>query len=230
MTTQTSTIPERSDYERDVLALMTIPRKWVAFETDLFASKWFDYRYLHPVEATYLYAKAWEASWRRAFSRVIDDAKAPYVKCYKSHDVFDLKGTVLTGLWRGRQVADAIGMPYQAFCDLTFEETLRFWQRSHLPRPTQTYASRLIEPVVAKWEELQGARLYVGEHERFKNANYANTEIQNAHHEWLFDQAFRRGSCHSVLADFIWGRELLPEQKVLNRLGKERFEQVLRFK
>ena len=210
----------------DALAFLTIPRKWIDFDTELYATKWFDYRFLHPVEATYKYAEAYEKAWRASFARVLDERRAPYVKIFKSKDVFDLKGAVLTGLWRGRQIADAIGIPYEDYTSLAMEETLRFWQRTHLPRPAQIYSEQVIERVLDRWEKLQEAKLYYSRLDNYKCRQYSGAKSQNDHHEWLFAQAEKRGNADRVICNFLKD-DLLPQSKIEFRYGPERSERIL---
>lgn len=222
--------------EEDRLIDKYIDKKYWAIEASLYKSKWFDYRFLSPVKATRLYARVYQAEYKNMYRRYFDSHAAAYVKAIKYPDIFDYarekkaNKSVLTGLWRGRQFADALGMPYQTFIENAFDLTLRHWPHSFKPLPTNLYAEFVIEKMVDLWAEIQLTDDFVAEDERYTNAWYIGTREQNDHHEWLFARADRMGNKVERLADFV-SRDLLPVEKVLSRLSAEEadeFQQIVR--
>lgn len=221
--------------EEDRLIDKYISQKFLAIEASLYTSKWFDYRFMSPVKATRLYAKTYQTEYRHMYRRYFDSRTAAYVKPIKFADIFDYareknaNKSVLTGLWRGRQFADALGMPYQTFIENAFDIALRHWPHSFKPLPQNLYAEFVIEKMVDLWSELQLTGDFIAEDERYTNAWYIGTREQNDHHEWLFSRAERLGSRVERLADYTL-RELLPADKVLTRLSSaeaEEFQQIV---
>jgi hypothetical protein len=227
------------------LMLTFIRSDWIDVEPALFRGKWFDYRFLNPVQATYLYAHYFEKFYRLAFSANIDSATAVFISPLPKGDWFSLpvqadaesdkhfaakikrRKTLISGLWRGRQVADAMGVPYDLYLERAFHWTLRYWQQSHLPRPQHLYSDLVTDRTAIDWEERQGSKLYFSEKAPYKNRAYQCLHSQDAHHEWLFEQAARRGNDPAVLARLIFQEELMPAEKARARIGEEAFDRVL---
>lgn len=188
-------------------------------ERGLAQSKWFDYRFMPPTLATYLYAKAYDDVLREMFRRHIDSSRARYVKAFKTQD--PLKDTaVRTGLWKGRQIADALCMPYPLYIEIVMETALRI-KRNYLPRPQQLYSQPLVDAAGAAWEERLEARYWAGEDRRFTNDAYQGAPAQDAHRAWVIGQIARRGYSEHLLARAVWQDQNLTEQSALLNFGDE---------
>jgi hypothetical protein len=227
--------------------LMTtfIKSEWIGVEAALFRGKWFDYRFMNPVQATYLYAHYFAKFYRMAFSSNIDSITAEFISPLPAGDWFALpvktdkqtdkqfdaavkkRKTLISGLWRGRQVADAMGVPYDLYLERAFHWTLRYWQQAHLPRPQHLYSDLVTDRTAIDWEERQSHRLYFSDKAPYKNRAYQALHCQNAHHEWLFEQVARRGGDPAVMARLIFQEELLPAGKARARIGEAAFDRVL---
>lgn len=198
----------------------------LAMEESLFATKWFDYRQLHPTQSSYLYASAFEAIYRDFYAQVIDRRAAEFIKVFNVEDIFSEPNPVARALWQGRMVADAAGMPYPEYIRLSLQHRLRGWQQRFLPRPSHLYQEAIYLKVVAEWEELQSARIYVAESSFYGNERYRGLAAQNDHHEWLFAQASKRANPLPTLARFVFHDQMLLEEKVASRLGDDAVEKM----
>jgi hypothetical protein len=210
------------DVTRDVSDQLAYPlyRKWGDFEVSLMHSKWFDYRQLTPVQATYLFASHYVDTYRLKYRKHVDHAAAEYVKPLKNQDLFKCPPMTISGLWRARQHADALGMPYQEYVFDAFTRAMDV-QRQYLPKPTHLYTDKVIGYVQNKWEERQRSRLYVAESDLYTNENYLGLRAQNDHHEWLFRQAEIRPNRALALADLVYRQRKLPEEKLKVRYEPE---------
>lgn len=215
---------------------MMVNAKLLAFDLQLYTSKWFDYRFMTPLAATMKYVEAFGKIYQAVFARERDVRIAQYIRPIQVSTLMaGLRNgetkykRLLAGFWRGRQVADALGMPYELYIDLAFDYRLRHWNQRHLPRPEQLYHEFDVEKIQARWEELQSSRIYAAEHPAYTCESYADLPLQNDHHEWLFVQARRRSDEAGMLAEFV-RRDLLPVEKVRARLSGDeldRFERNL---
>lgn len=241
-----------------LLMIKFIRREWIDQEPMLYTGKWFDYRFLNPVQATYLYAHHFTIINQRYYSRGISSARAPHIRLFRD-DMFKVKLDGLTekeksertrrhkmlvsGLWRGRMVADAMGMPYPVYLDRAFDTVLSWWNQRHLPRPTQLYSDLVIDRLSTAWQERKADRVEFSELPQYKNNAYSAIvgainarpdmdkcilRSQNDHHEHLFELAGMRGNNPELLARLIWQDQVLPESKVKARVSPEIFERVLR--
>jgi hypothetical protein len=217
---QTSfTLAQHSIQELDVMMFKHINFKWLAVEAELFQSKWFDYRFLHPVLATEQYAQAFSEVYRDNYRRNIDKATSEHISPLSNPNIFECKPATLIGLWRGRQVADMLCIPYETFLRLSYQERLRYWRSKHLPRPSQLYSTEVVERVITQWEKMQEVRLYFSELPEYSNQHYIGTPAQKDHHEFLMAQCDRKTVKREWLDILTGVKNLLPLEKVEYRFG-----------
>lgn len=232
--------PGLSTAECDALAIHFKEDRWI-IEVGLMGSKWFDYRLMHPAEATWHYIAALEKAYRQRFAAEVDRARAEFIRFVKPRDLlladprrrtdavteelWSKRKNDVAGAWYGRQVADAMGMPYEVFTSLALENRMRFWRQRYMPRPSHLYSMEIVEKVAEKWEEMQTARLYVAKHPSYAAAAYCGMPWQDDHHEWLFAQAGRRQNASAIIARFL-NEELLPEEKLATRFDAETVERI----
>lgn len=213
------------DYDR--LMFKFVRKDWLKHEGPLFTTKWFDYRFMNPVAGAYLYAHEFVKVYRRFYRSTIDYTRAEHVRPLKELDLFACPQEQISAIWRGRQIADAVGMPYDVYLELAMEAALKYWQRAHLPRPAQLYSDRVCEFVIDQWEKRQEGILYYGQHKAFRNQFFINTPTQNDHHEWLLAQISKRGEAGFSLLNDAVENDLLPLEKVKARFGEDLAERIL---
>lgn len=228
----TNATPARTTFESDVLAFTFIRKDWLELELGLFATKWFDYRQLTPVEATERYIDAYRLAFRNHYARALDRERADHIKVLGGEDPLagfpDRKmRNKLVGCWRGRQVADMLGMPYETYTELAMGFRLRFWQRAYLPQPQHLYHEMDLEKIQARWEELQTAKLFYSELPVYRIESYRGVAFQNDHHEWLIGQAQKRSNSRVVLARFVQDG-LLPIEKAYARTPERLHDELRR--
>lgn len=205
-------------------------RRNVEVEMDLFQSKWFDYRFMTPLQATRTYIQKYDDVYRQHYARNMDATAAKFVKTVSVDGIFaglavpessthKKAKTQFTACWFGRQLADAMGMPYEIFIDLAFNIRLRYWNRAYLPQPQHLYSEMIEERAGDRWKELQAGRLYTSDHPAFIGANYSNLPVQNDYHEWLLSQALTRANPGEILGRFI-NQDVLPAEKVKARVSE----------
>lgn len=227
--------PRELSLDGDLFVQMHIPKKLQKFDPDLFSSKWFDYRRMTSLQATIQYVNAYSKICPEIYARDLDFERAKHIKfltwdslqeglnenCSKAK-------RKLSGLWRGRQVADALGMPYEIYIERAFTFRMRHWSRAYLPQPEHLYHEFDVEKIQEYWEELQAGRLYLPEDPAYLVQNYKNIPYQNDLHEWIFKQASLRSNENQILADMI-NRDFLPIDKAANRLTEDAYRDVERY-
>jgi hypothetical protein len=154
-------------------------------ELSLFQTKWFDYRLMHPVTATYLYAHEFVKSYRRYYAMTIDCGKARYVKGYSGKDPWLIKNAMM--FVKGRRQADKLGTPYDFYINAAYEFLyVKKWK--HLPRPCHLYAEDVIEFVDNKWREYSRSALMLAESDFFRDEGNAERPEFIAHQRWMMDR------------------------------------------
>ena len=192
-------------------------------ERMLFRGKWFDYRFMHPTLATYLFARSYTTIYKVLFRRHVDHARAEGRLGFKDSDIFNSRE--LSGFWRARQHADAIGMPYELYIELAMEGLMRI-SRSFLPRPTQLYGDMALEAAQKGWRERLDSRLYVANDPRYRNDRFEGTPAQVAHRNFMLDQIGKRANRAHLVAQYVWKDPVLTEGEVVGRFGPEILDQA----
>lgn len=122
----------------DALAVQFVSLNLLQDEAELFTTKFWDYRFLHPVQATQLFAHEYARAKKHAVERRTDIWVGRNMKGIKADCIFELPQRTITGLWKGRQMADRLGIPYDFYCAyaMLFADVAR-WE--NLPAATQLY-------------------------------------------------------------------------------------------
>lgn len=217
------------DMDEEVIIQKYVPKKLQAFEGELFKHKWFDYRRMTPLQATLRYMQEYTNMYRIIYAREFDFRRAPYLQPANPTKILaDMEADKVSakakfsGLWRGRQVADMMGMPYEIYLEWAMTFRLRGWQQAVMPQPQQLYREWDVERIQEKWEELQDTNVFLASDPAYMIENYRDYSYQNDYHEWLFNQASRRSNQMATIADFV-KRDFLPIDKVAARFSKEQY-------
>jgi hypothetical protein len=210
--------------ESDIFAQSFIKKKWQEFDLELFGLKWFDYRFMTPLEATKEYLRVYGDVYRSIYGRTIDITRVDFLRVLSYEKLQpgllenDPKAKAnFTACWRGRQFADALGMPYKVYLEYAFTYRMRNWQRAYLPLPQHLYHEYDLERIQVRWEELQRADIWVADDPAYMSQNYCNAPAQNDYHEWLFKLASLRTNGPEWIARFV-KEDRLPMQKAIVRL------------
>lgn len=186
-----------------------LPTALLAAEPELMETKWFDYRFLHPEEATRRFAETYVAAFRDAWVKYMDRDESGLKQALKNAEM-EQDGSERTALWTARQAADRLGIPYDFFCRSSIAACLdRGCKRP--PRPNQLYGKLILAQVKREWDELTAVRLAHAEDERYLAQNWTGHPAQQDHARWLAEQAAGRAHPQFVLRKVIHDRPMLPE-------------------
>lgn len=167
----------------------------------LFATKWWDYRYVHPGRCYFLFADLYGKAiekWRTKFGYgCYWQLKAVGHPIYRTeydkrgnvqsnpHKVMRPKGT-RTGLWRAMCFADHHGIPYDRYIELCFQFCFdNKFQR--MPNPPAMYGTVMTMWVVERWHSERANLLRLPTDPRFMAAGYTGHHWQNDFQAELLD-------------------------------------------
>jgi hypothetical protein len=209
-----------------VLAAGHVPRAELALERDLMTTKWFDYRFMSPVEATRQFARAYVDAAKHYTRANFDRDRGERMKALPAGDLF-AKASTGTSLWRARQYADALGVPYGLYID----EVMRMHMDGggvRVPYPNQLYASRWLGEIGTKvadaWAQRCRDRFTTSELEHYRRGNQLGFPSQRGHHAWVLEQLQRGAACRIWLA---LERGLLTVNEAIEEFGVGRVETAL---
>lgn len=199
------------------IALLKVRPEYRMDESDLFLTKWFDYRHLHPVKATYLFTHEYRSRVREMYAKTRDVKKALTVKPIAQDDVFE--SVVWASMWRARQAYDRLGVRYGFGLAFTFNRCNdRGW--GYFPRPNQLYGEELILDLRDAWKKHCRVILERVQHPRFTTDYYCGHPDQDHYQAWITDQCKVRAMPHMTLATLLRDK-LVLEDVAVTRLGAE---------
>lgn len=201
-------------------------------ERRLYQLKWFDYCFLSPAKATKLFADSYIKAYREAWARHFDRDESARrrglfkVPSFSAPDPSSKERQLLTSLWRARQFADELGVPYDFFCRSAFQ----FWLDqgpTRLPQPNQLYSAqwreRIAAAVTSTWEERRNSMEMYAKARQFLAAAKRDTAAQKRYVQWVVD-TLRRKHGHPHQIAWAISRNILTEVEALDAFGAERIE------
>lgn len=137
-----------SDLELDAKAL-NIPERYRKGEASLYPVKHPNYKGLHPMAATMLFAEAYVAAYKWVIRKREDIRVASAYKVFSAANPLDDTEQNRVGLWNARRAADEIGADYEQFCFHALDYSERAgWKRLALPR--ELAGHNVVDAVAAK--------------------------------------------------------------------------------
>ena len=185
----------------------------IVSETALVGSKWFDYRFMTPLEATELFAQEYAEAFRNSWRRTQDYREAELKRALPK-DGLKAKGE-LTSMWRARQIADAVGMKYDVFL-ITVMHFFEVRSYRRPPRPNQIYGEKIREPLISvalrEWSKRQEeAGLYTySTSPAYKNEVFLGLPAQLDHREFVLRAIRKSHSYADAIAKLHFKLRLIP--------------------
>jgi hypothetical protein len=213
--------------ETNTLAAFRVSRVLAARDRDLYATKWFDYRFLTPWQATEAFVEAYREQYRFKWRKHRDLHEAEQKEGVAKGGLFG-SNRELTSFWGARQFADELGVPYKFFVDHAFEAVFRIgWKK--FPRPNQLYGANvrglIAGAVKDAWKDYLSAYPGFSELPQYKVRNLKNLPPQRAHVQWVIERIRDKHCDHRRIAKACFEDYVLPVSYAIREFGEE---QVLR--
>lgn len=170
-------------------------------EAALMNKRWFDYRGLHPVEATYLYAHFYKEQTIKFYESVIDIRTVENARAFTPDDIFNSRD--LTSMWLARRCADEHGIPYPFVLRFAQDRFFNRTQRS-FPRPNQLYGEEFEMDLVLAWKEQIARQITYSTDPRYKVSAWKGAREQAQHIHFVTQQIKARPAPrHKLLARML---------------------------
>lgn len=209
--------------EVEALALKIHPR-YRDREPELYRTKWFDYRHLPPVKATYLFDHYYRLAVAQMYAKTKDAAKVSEIKPFEHEDIFKCKE--MLAMCRARQSFDHIGVRYPWGLNWVMSRCAdRGW--GYFPRPNQLYGGELLADLEEAWTRHCKEVYQDVLHPRFTNPYYRGHPDQMDYHRWLIQQCKVRSLPHMLLSTLLQ-QQKIPMEVALSELGPETVQKARR--
>jgi hypothetical protein len=193
-------------------------------DAGLFATKWFDYRFLTSKEATDKFIEAFPIAYRAAFRANFDVVNAPLKKGLVDAGPYNDQRE-LTSVWRARQFADELGLPYDLFLAWAIEGFLRNGYK-RIPRPNQLFGSKVQahvkNHVTTQWADYcVNCRPMFSLLPVYRVEAYFGLPAQDDHYDWIVAliQARSAVSARFLLARVCFSEQILPIDRAVFEFG-----------
>lgn len=208
----------------EVFSIAFVDRKLLKKEPELYGTKWFDYRELHPVMATYLFAHHYNKAFGE-FMRVNKNHKLRYMAAFKGKDV--IKAKEAKSFWRLRQIADAHGVRYDFFMN----EVMRWcanrgWRQP--PRPAHVSSNEeMLADILIKWEGVSNEIIQWAMSERYRASNYVGAADQRAYEDVLCRQIKSKRFPHFSLYTALYQYDALRIERAILEFPEETVREAM---
>jgi hypothetical protein len=236
----TGVLPEwaRARIRTNIEAVESLGGIVIREERDLYTTKWFDYRFLSPTEATNLfkleYTKAFKIAWSQYQDRNEAEFKSglfkmPNFRKPSRKDTTNLKREY-TSIWRARQSADVLGVPYDFLIRETIEALMASGRCQTLPRPNQIAGALSDEAIRSRvkqqwrdWAALNFSSM-ISRLPQYMDHAYRGLHAQDAHRDWVVERLGDGHPRNVGRACYIF--QTLPEDLAVAHFGEERIAQA----
>ena len=160
--------------EWDLITLEHLTTEDCIGEAELYLTKWFDYRRMHPMQATFEFIVQYSNEHRHQVARRLDVHTARGLNL----DVMKKGGSHLPKFWAARRIADRMGVRYDEYCAYACDVAERCWK--HLARPSDLTNSFLVESVQERWVEMLLGKIIYPRDEFYEVGNWRDHPDQQA--------------------------------------------------
>lgn len=201
-------------------------REWIApsdfnEEPELANSAHLAYRYMNPYDRTQCFYEAYRRHYTSRFVRRTGRNPANSPERFSGLEAGDF-----TSIWRARQRADALGVPYERFVVALMQDaddngTLE------LPRPNQLCSDAELPLLIERLDQQRAAGLFDpfrGDFDpRFYAVNFTGDQQQQAALDWMQEQIDRAGSARKavLISRYMRTDQVMSEAEAIRRFGQE---------
>jgi hypothetical protein len=207
-------------------------------ESQLQQSCWFDYRFMHPMQRTYLFAHYFVKNFKALYEEKIDIDSSRVFGLSRPKDPLDnrppvnktRKLTTPTYLWNARRCADFLGIPYDIYCSVGCREAVRIKgnevavgkMRSSigdsklLLSAANIYDESIVDKIRFVWQDEQRRMTRSAVHEHYNLGEFSHP-YQAAHEKHLLRFTLLKSNPEYSLAKFVFEKKMIREV-VANKL------------
>lgn len=207
----------------NAIALRVATRPMLKLETSMMQTKWFDYRSQHPSHLGYLWAFYYREAYKR-FLTTYRTEKGIYMNGIVGKDVFasvkEKINPASKAVWRARQKADQIGIPYDFYIRAVMNHAeSTSWARP--PRPQHFYSDDMVAVVVDAWKVKLTTQIITAEQDRFLAEHFEGNFDQRDYQSWLVASIKKRAHKEFGIHYCMVEKKQLLEKIAIYQFGEE---------
>lgn len=212
----------------DILSIQHIDRKLLAHEPALMRRKWFDYRPLHPAQATYLMVHHYSRAYGEFIGKTLD-VKRRFTQVIKGKDFMNARE--VKSFWRLRQQIDGLGMRYEFFLRAAMAWLIeRGWGKGapHPPRPAHLMREdEMVQDICNAWHRECRAKIQYAQHPRFTVDAWVGAPDQLEYEQWLVSQIKLRPHPRFALASALYEFDALRIEAAIEHFPDQALHEAI---
>lgn len=195
-----------------------IDDKLMRKEVGLNATRWFDYRSMHPVKLTDLFYAILQEENVRYTDQNIDRFEANCMG--KGNCAFDQTKRVLQPIVKARHMADQFGIPYRFFIRSIQDLHAEMDFTGKLPPVSYYYRTNMGEALIAAFKDAAVTRRYSAETDHYLAENYVGRQEQEQYIDWMTSVCRLSEQPKKLLSFYINDRKQFPVDMIEAQFGK----------
>lgn len=210
--------------EYDALTAERFTLKHLKGESQLQQTCWFDYRFMHPMKRTYLFAHYFVKNFKALYEEKVDMNSSKVFGVSRPKDPLDNrpavnktnKLTMPTYLWNARRCADFLSVPYDVYCEIACREAMRIKgndvavgaMRSSkgdgklLLSASNIYDEHVVGVVTHKWQERQKFLTLQAKDGFYRNGDFSHPYMLE-YEKYLVKQAYAKHNPEFILSQLL---------------------------
>lgn len=186
---------------------------------DAMKSRWFDYRRLHPLQATYYFYDCYINIYQQLSKKYFGK------KALGSRTKDFVEGRERNSFWMLRNFCDTHGFSYPWYLYTMIEYRLESGEfKNRLPRPQHLLRDDKseIEALIETWKgRFQGDVLQAATDPFYRVERWVNNPVQREHEDMLVLQIKNKKIKHYALKTLVYDRHILRFERVLAEFPEE---------
>lgn len=183
-------LPEnfRRDLDWYKLEVLASNHKYYQYcgEVNLYKSKWYDYRLLHPVESNIIFFEEYKWCYRHYYGKYVDHQESIVKRGVKEPSLYENKPAVINAAIKARIEADKIGIPYGLYCSFAMRILVENHMWQNIPLISQISMNYLVDEIRAEWEEFLSCDFLYPISDYFLAKNFCDDIVQKDFQDYLY--------------------------------------------
>lgn len=209
---------ELSEEEYEKLTFGYIPPYLRAGEADYFGTKWFDYRRLHPMQATFYFIHCYQKIYQEWYRRNIDEEESRFHKGTRNNFLQTSERTIW---WRCRRFCDKYGIPYEFFIRSSVKRYFgNVEAKLHFPRPQALYTNTRgeEETVIKEWNDDTSLRYSADPY--FTTIRWEGSQAQLDYENYIVSKLkTKRSAFDLILSDAVFNHHAIRLERAIVEFG-----------
>lgn len=202
----------------------------------MFQTKHWDYRVLHPIQATLEFAESYKRALKMAIRKRHDYYAGTNYSGLSKPCLLDCSSRDITGMHKARQAADEHGIPYDFWCYRAMQYAMEI-KMINLPRPNMMYSKNprgfekisMVDYILRAWAEANQTQLFASRHPYFTVEQYCSSRAQMEHQQYLIHKMRASRAKPAMIAKYVLEDKLVFPELVVKEFGEAMMRQAKKY-